>query len=51
VMPRQALHSESLGFIHPRTTESIYFEVPMPSDFQSVLEKWRSYTASVDRQI
>lgn len=48
LLPRQALHAESLGFIHPRTKERMYFEVPLPSDFQAVLEKWRSYIASTD---
>lgn len=43
LMPRQALHAQSLGFIHPITKEKLYFEVPLPADFQSVLEKWESY--------
>lgn len=43
LMPRQALHAQSLGFIHPITKEKLYFEVPLPSDFQSVLDKWESY--------
>ncbi|WP_373396646.1 RluA family pseudouridine synthase [Algoriphagus halophilus] len=43
LMPRQALHAQSLGFIHPTTKEKLFFEVPLPSDFQSVLDKWESY--------
>lgn len=43
LMPRQALHAKSLGFIHPVTKEKVYFEVSLPLDFQSVLEKWESY--------
>ncbi|MBN3521450.1 RluA family pseudouridine synthase [Algoriphagus lutimaris] len=43
LMPRQALHAQSLGFIHPITKEKLHFEVPLPPDFQSVLEKWESY--------
>ncbi len=43
LMPRQALHARSLGFIHPATGEKMYFEVGLPEDFQSVLDKWRSY--------
>lgn len=43
LMPRQALHAMSLGFVHPVTKERVYFEVPLPKDFQSVLEKWESY--------
>ena len=43
LMPRQALHAQSLGFIHPATKEKLFFEVPLPSDFKSVLDKWESY--------
>lgn len=43
MMPRQALHAKSLGFIHPTTREFIHFETELPSDFSSVLEKWRNY--------
>jgi 23S rRNA pseudouridine1911/1915/1917 synthase len=39
----QALHAATLGFIHPRTGEAVRFEVPLPEDFQLVLEKWRHY--------
>ncbi len=43
LLPRQALHAKSLGFIHPGTKENVYFESPFPEDFQSVLDKWRNY--------
>jgi len=43
LMPRQALHAMSLGFVHPVTQERVYFEVPLPEDFKSVLDKWESY--------
>lgn len=43
VMPRQALHAKSLGFIHPRTGEEMYFEAPLPEDFAAVMERWRHY--------
>src|SRR5205823_4479799 len=41
LMPRQALHAKTLGFIHPRTKQKLFFESPLPTDFQSVLDKWR----------
>lgn len=41
MIPRQALHAKSLGFIHPRTREWMQFDSPLPEDFQSVLEKWQ----------
>lgn len=43
LMPRQALHAKSLGFVHPITKKHVYFEVPLPEDFSSVLEKWEQY--------
>jgi len=43
VMPRQALHAYSLGFIHPVTKQPIYFEEAFPKDFQAVLARWESY--------
>lgn len=43
LMPRQALHAKSLGFIHPRTKEFVKFESELPDDFASVLNKWRHY--------
>lgn len=46
VMPRQALHARSLGFIHPVTEEFKYFEIDLPPDFNNLLNKWRGYVAS-----
>jgi 23S rRNA pseudouridine1911/1915/1917 synthase len=46
LLPRQALHAQVLGFIHPSTKENMYFEVPFPEDFRLALEKWRGYAAN-----
>jgi 23S rRNA pseudouridine1911/1915/1917 synthase len=43
LMPRQALHAYSLGFVHPTTKLPMYFEAPLPTDFQQVLKKWEQY--------
>lgn len=48
LMPRQALHAKSLGFIHPQTGQHMQFEAELPEDFQSVLEKWEKYVQYVD---
>lgn len=45
LMPRQALHAQILGFVHPTTQKYMEFEAPMPADFESVLTKWRNYIA------
>ena len=43
IMPRQALHAKTLGFIHPTTKQYMEFEAPLPTDFDAVLTKWRNY--------
>lgn len=40
---RQALHAQSLGFIHPTTGKEMYFESDLPADMSSLIEKWRGY--------
>lgn len=46
VLPRHALHARSLGFVHPTTRETVYFESKLPSDFRALLEKWETYAAA-----
>ncbi len=43
LLPRQALHAKSLGFIHPSTGKYIFFDSALPEDMSSVIEKWRNY--------
>ena len=45
LMPRQALHAQSLGFLHPTSGETLFFEAELPADFAGVLEKWRAWAA------
>jgi 23S rRNA pseudouridine1911/1915/1917 synthase len=44
VMPRQALHAKSLGFMHPQREVTLNFDSDLPEDFSQVLNKWRAYT-------
>jgi len=44
ILPRQALHARSLGFYHPVTNEWMFFEKELPSDMQTVIERWKVYT-------
>ncbi|MEO1253568.1 MAG: RluA family pseudouridine synthase [Bacteroidota bacterium] len=48
VMPRQALHAKTLGFIHPISKEKIFVDSKLPEDFTQVLEKWRNYINHID---
>lgn len=43
ILPRQALHAQTLGFIHPTTNEHIFFESEIPEDLQTVIDKWKAY--------
>lgn len=43
LIPRQALHAKSLGFIHPETKEYVKFESELPEDMTAALDKWRHY--------
>ena len=41
--PRQALHAMTLGFVHPRTGEEMFFTSPLPEDMTNLIDKWRNY--------
>ena len=43
ILPRQALHAKTLGFIHPVTGEKMSFNSPVPEDMEACFEKWRQY--------
>ena len=44
LMPQQALHAKSIGFIHPTTKKYMYFEQEIPNNFLDLLAKWENYT-------
>lgn len=46
LLPRQALHAKSLGFVHPSTQEPMRFDSDLPNDMQAVLDKWETYSKS-----
>ncbi|MCL6460513.1 ribosomal large subunit pseudouridine synthase D [Flavobacterium micromati] len=46
IIPRQALHAKTLGFIHPTTGEMMRFDTELPQDLQDCIEKWRGYSKS-----
>lgn len=41
--PRQVLHAQTLGFVHPKTGKQMDFTSPLPEDMNAVIEKWRVY--------
>ncbi|QIP15465.1 RluA family pseudouridine synthase [Spirosoma aureum] len=46
LLPRQALHAKSLGFIHPRSRQWLQFDSDLPDDFQATLSKWKNLIAN-----
>ena len=46
LLPRQALHAKSLGFIHPKIGKKVYFDSELPEDFKNLIKKWRAYSNS-----
>jgi 23S rRNA pseudouridine1911/1915/1917 synthase len=46
VLPRQALHAKSLGFLHPSTGKAMLFDSELPDDMKNVIDKWRNYIAN-----
>lgn len=43
VLPRQALHAKSLGFVHPGTRKKVMFDSELPADMQNFLDKWEKW--------
>ena len=41
LLPRQALHAKTIGFVHPGTNERISFDSELPNDMASVLSELR----------
>jgi 23S rRNA pseudouridine1911/1915/1917 synthase len=44
VLPRQALHAKTLGFVHPKTEKFMSFNTPIPQDMVQCIEKWKTYS-------
>ncbi len=47
ILPRQALHARTLGFVHPVTGHRLTFDSPLPQDMAAVLEILRTPAAPV----
>lgn len=44
--PRQALHAQTLGFVHPVTRQQMAFDSPLPEDMQALILKWQKYIST-----
>ena len=47
LLPRQALHAKTLGFVHPKTRQMVRFDSELPADMQSLIDKWRKYSENM----
>lgn len=47
ILQRQALHAKSLGFQHPITGDSLFFDSDLPTDLKEVVEKWEGYSKHI----
>ncbi|MFK5971881.1 MAG: RluA family pseudouridine synthase [Flavobacteriaceae bacterium] len=43
VLPRQALHAKTLGFIHPISKKPMRFDSEIPQDMAECIAKWQQY--------
>ncbi len=43
ILPRQALHAKTIGFVHPTTHQLMQFDSDLPDDMQRVIAKWKKY--------
>ena len=46
ILPRQALHAGTIGFIHPRTRQKVTVSSGLPQDMTALIEKFRNFTGS-----
>jgi len=44
LMPRQALHAKTLGFVHPETQKEMLFDSELPEDMQGLIEFLEEHT-------
>ena len=46
ICPRQALHAKTLGFVHPKTGEEMFFTSELPADMTELINRWRTYISN-----
>ncbi|MGE5354674.1 MAG: RluA family pseudouridine synthase [Deltaproteobacteria bacterium] len=51
LLPGQALHAQTLGFVHPSSGEKMNFTSQLPPEFMQLLQKWRTYVNSRKKEI
>lgn len=49
LLPRQALHAKTLGFLHPATGKQMLFNSELPADMQGVIDQCEAYDKVLQR--
>ena len=47
ILPRQALHAKTLGFVHPTSGKTLRFDSEIPEDMTNCILKWSDYAKHV----
>ncbi len=47
LLPRQALHAKTLGFVHPTNGRLMQFDSELPEDMKALIKKWRDYSGNM----
>ncbi len=47
LLPRQALHAKTLGFVHPTSGKPMQFDSALPEDMTALIKKWRDYSGNM----
>ncbi len=50
ILPRQALHAKTLGFLHPVSGKMMLFDSELPDDMTQAIDKWRNYISNRENQ-
>jgi 23S rRNA pseudouridine1911/1915/1917 synthase len=48
LIPGQALHAATIGFIHPVTNKKLFFSTDLPQGFTQLIEKWKVYISGAN---
>ena len=48
MMPRQALHAKTIGFVHPSSRQELFFETPLPPDMEGLLDSLKSPNPAIE---
>lgn len=49
LIPGQALHAKTLGFLHPTKKTFLNFSADLPEGYHGILEKWKNYSVHINK--